>query len=169
MNYPAYSFPDLIKLSHHVFATLYQNKNTREKLLHSAIPIKSGSIFGTFEVAEILPAPNKYTLQVNDNTHIMLSPDVLRYVNHSCNPNVFFDTTTFELVAIRKIDKGDEFTFFYPSTEWNMESPFNCCCGETNCLRNIQGASFLSPETAARYRFTDFISKKLSISHLQIV
>ncbi len=169
MNYPAHSFLKLIKISHHSFATLYQNKNTGEKSLHSAVSLKSDSIFGTFEATDILTTPNKYTLQVNENTHIILSPDVLQYVNHSCNPNIFFDTTTFELIAIRDIAKGDEFTFFYPATEWNMESPFSCFCGENHCLHRIQGASFLSPETMTRYRFTDFISQKLNISHLQIV
>ncbi|HET7116817.1 MAG TPA: SET domain-containing protein-lysine N-methyltransferase [Hanamia sp.] len=169
MDYPALSLPELTKISHHSFATLYQNKITGEKSLLAAIAIKAGNIFGTFESSEILTKPNKYTVQVNENTHIILSPEVLQYINHSCNPNVFFDTTTFELSALRDIAKGDEFTFFYPSTEWNMESPFNCFCGENNCLHKIQGASYLSPETISRYRFTDFIFQKLNISHLQIV
>src|SRR6185312_2089854 len=125
MDYPALSLPELNKISHHSFATLYQNKNTGEKSLHAAIAIKSGTIFGTFEASEILNAPNKYTVQIDDSTHIILSPEVLQYINHSCNPNVFFNTTTFELSALCDIAKGDEFTFFYPSTEWNMESPFN--------------------------------------------
>ena len=169
MDYTALSLPELNKISHHSFATLYQNKNTGEKSLHAAIDIKSGSIFGTFEALEILNTPNKYTVQVNDNTHIILNPEVLQYINHSCNPNVFFNTTTFELCALCDIAKGDELTFFYPSTEWNMESPFNCFCGEANCLHKIQGALFLSQETISQYKFTDFILQKLNISHLQIV
>src|SRR6185437_3355070 len=84
MNYPAHSFLKLIKISHHSFATLYQNKNTGERSLHSAVSLKSDSIFGTFEATDILTTPNKYTLQVNENAHIILSPDVLQYVNHSC-------------------------------------------------------------------------------------
>lgn len=169
MNYPAFSLPELTKISHHSFATLYQNKISGEKSLLAAISIKAGTVFGTFEAAEILDAPNKYTVQINDNTHIILNPELLQYINHSCNPNVFFDTTTFELSALCDIEKGDEFTFFYPSTEWNMESPFNCFCGCDNCLHKIQGALYLSPEIITRYRFTDFISQKLNISHLQIV
>jgi hypothetical protein len=169
MTYPAHSFSELTKISEHSFSTLCQNKITGEKSLLSAIAIKAGTIFASFEAANILAAPNKYTLQVNENTHIILSPDVLQFVNHSCNPNVFFDTTTFELSALRDIVKGDEFTFFYPSTEWNMESPFNCSCGENNCLHTIKGASVLSAETISRYRFTDFISKKLNIPHLQLI
>lgn len=169
MDYPALSLPESTKISHHSFATLYQNKITGEKSLLAAIAIREGDIFGTFESSEILTAPNKYTVQVNDNTHIILNPEVLQYINHSCNPNVFFDTTTFELSALRDIAKGDELTFFYPSTEWNMESPFNCFCGEANCLHKIRGALFLSPEAISQYKFNDYILQKLNISHLQIV
>jgi len=169
MNYPAVSLPELTKISHHSFATLYQNKNTGEKSLHAAIAFKSGTIIGTFEASEILPAPNKYTVQVNDNVHIILCPEVLQYINHSCDPNVFFNTSTYELSALCDIAKGDELTFFYPSTEWKMESPFNCFCGEANCLHKIQGALFLSQETISQYKVSDFILQKLNISHLQIV
>lgn len=169
MNNTALSLPELTKISHHAFATLYRNKNTGEKSLHAAIDFKEGNIFATFEASEILNTPNKYTVQVNDDTHIILNPEVLQYINHSCDPNVFFNTTTFELIAIRDIAKGDEFTFFYPSTEWLMDAPFNCFCGNDNCLHKIQGASFLSSENVARYRFTNFISQKLNTSHLQIV
>lgn len=169
MNYQAFSLPELTRISHHGFAALYHNKTTGEKSLHSLVHIKSGNIFATFEAGKILNAANKYTVQVNDETHIILSPEVLQYINHSCNPNVFFNTTTFELSALMDIAKGDEFTFFYPSTEWNMDEPFNCFCGTDNCLHRIQGASFLSSETISRYKFTDFISQKLNISRLQAV
>lgn len=169
MNYPAPSFAELTSVSHASFATLGLNKITGEKSLLSTIAIQAVSIFGTFKAANILSTPNKYTIQVDENKHIILKPEFLQYTNHSCNPNIFFDTSTFELVALRDIAKGDELTFFYPSTEWNMESSFECCCGETNCLHNIQGASHLSPETIARYRFTNFISQKLNIPHLQII
>lgn len=169
MDYTATSLPQLSKISHHGFAALYQNKTTREKSLHATIAFKKDNVFATFEASETLTSPNKYTVQVGEYSHIILSPEVLQYINHSCNPNVFFNTTTFELSALRDIPKGDELTFFYPSTEWNMESPFNCFCGEPNCLHKIQGAIYLSPDQINQYRFTDFILQKLKISHLQIV
>lgn len=169
MDYPAISLPQLSKISHHGFAALYQNKTTGEKSLHATIAFKKDMVFATFEAGEVQASPNKYTVQVGEYSHIILSPEVLQYINHSCNPNVFFNTTTFELSALRDISKGDEFTFFYPSTEWDMEAPFNCFCSETNCLHKIQGAFYLSPENINQYRFTDFILQKLNISHLQIV
>jgi hypothetical protein len=169
MNYSEISLPHLTKISHHGFCTLYQNKITGEKSLHAAVTIKAETIFATFEAAAIVKYPNKFTIQVNEHTHIILSPEVLQFINHSCNPNIFFNTTTFEIKALRDISRGDEYTFFYPSTEWLMDAPFNCFCGADNCLHKIEGASFLTAESIARYRFTDFILQKLTSAHLQIV
>ncbi len=169
MNSIAYSLPNLTKISHYGFATLYQNNITGEKSLHATVHHKAGDIFSKFDAAEIRTVPDKYTVQVNDDTHIILDPEFLQYINHSCNPNVFFDTTRMELSCLKDIAPGDELTFFYPSTEWSMASPFNCFCGDNNCLHKIQGASFLPPELIYHYKFTDFIMDKLNIPHLQKV
>jgi hypothetical protein len=169
MNYSAYSLPNLTKISLYGFATLYHNQVTGEKYLHATVSFKAGDIFSTFEAAEVLPYPNKYTVQVNDDVHIILHPEFLQYINHSCNPNVFFDTTKMQLSCLRDIHAGDELTFFYPSTEYAMAEPFNCFCGAENCLHKIQGASFLSQEIIHQYRFSDFIMQKLNIPYLQKV
>jgi hypothetical protein len=169
MEYSAYSLPNLTKISHYGFATLYQNNVTGEKSLHATVPYNKGDVFSTFEAAETLTAPNKYTVQLADNVHIILAPEFLQYINHSCDPNVFFDTSKMELSCLKNIAAGDELTFFYPSTEYQMESPFNCFCGSNQCLHSIQGAAFLSYEIISHYRFTDFIMQKLNIHYLQKV
>jgi len=169
MNSSAYSLPNLIRISHYGFATLYQNNITGEKSLHATVSHEAGDVFATFEAAETLAGPNKYTVQVSDEIHIILHPGFLQYMNHSCDPNVFFDTKKMQLSSLKDIHAGDEFTFFYPSTEFAMASPFNCFCGSNNCLHKIQGASFLSQEIIHQYKFTDFILQKLNIPHLQKV
>ena len=169
MTYSAYSLPNLTKISNYGFARLYQNNITGEKSLHATVSYKAGDVFSKFEAAETLTTPNKYTVQVNEEIHIILDPEFLQYINHSCNPNVFFDTTRMELSCLKDISSGDELTFFYPSTEFAMASPFNCFCGANNCLHKIQGASFLSQEVIHHYKFTDFIMQKLNIPHLQKV
>lgn len=167
MNYSAYSLPNLTNISHYGFARLYQNNVTGEKSLHATVSYKSGDSFATFEAAETLAQPNKYTVQVEENVHIILHPEFLQYINHSCNPNVFFDTTKMELSCLKNIAAGDELTFFYPSTEYSMAAPFNCFCGSNNCLNKIQGAAFLSHANIIHYKFSDFIMQKLNIPHLQ--
>lgn len=75
------------------------------------------------------PRPHKSqspNSQVGEDKHIELSPAWLEHVNHSCEPNAIFNTTTFNFEALRDIEVGDELCFFYPSTEWAMDSPFQC-------------------------------------------
>ena len=59
----------------------------------------------------------------------------------SCEPNVAFDVERWALVALSPVAPRDELTFFYPSTEWTMASPFDCACQSPRCLRRIAGAS----------------------------
>lgn len=51
----------------------------------------------------------------------------------------------------RELKVGDQLTFFYPSTEWEMARGFECACGEEGCLGTIRGARWLSGETLGRW------------------
>ncbi|KAF8159803.1 hypothetical protein B0H34DRAFT_418720 [Crassisporium funariophilum] len=80
--------------------------------------------------------------------HLELHSDFV-YANHSCGPNIVFDMSSHDpsewhLRALKRIVPGDAVTFFYPSTEWDMDQPFNCTCGTAMCLKTIQGAKYLS-------------------------
>ncbi|KAJ3489644.1 hypothetical protein NLI96_g1966 [Meripilus lineatus] len=80
--------------------------------------------------------------------HISLNSDLV-YANHSCEPSVYFDLSSpdrsrWHVRAARRIEKGEYITFFYPSTEWDMEQPFECRCGAKSCLRYIRGAKYLT-------------------------
>ncbi|KAG9128151.1 hypothetical protein FRC07_004263 [Ceratobasidium sp. 392] len=89
---------------------------------------------------------------------------VLVYVNHSCSPNAAFDLnssnkTEWNFRALRDIHPGQELSFFYPSTEWNMDQGFQCKCGSENCLGYINGAKYL---TRAQLEERDFVSSYIS-------
>ena len=60
--------------------------------------------------------------------------------NHSCDPATYIDTENLQIIALRDISKGDELTFFYPSTEWEMIQPFQCNCQAQNCIKEVKGA-----------------------------
>ena len=149
-------------LSKHGFADIMQNSSTGEKSLHATTFFDVGDTICAFGANKVLDTPNYLTVQTGEDKHITLDPEFLQYINHSCNPNVFFNTTTMELVALKEIQPGDEMMFFYPSTEWKMEQPFDCFCGTHQCLHRIQGAFYLSKAEAGRYRLTDFILEKLN-------
>lgn len=148
-------------ISKHGFADIMQNSGTGEKSLHASAFFDAGDVICGFASDRVLDTATYLTVQTGINTHITLDPEFLQYINHSCRPNVFFDTTAMQLVALAGIQPGDELMFFYPSTEWSMVQPFDCFCGTTQCLHRIQGASYLSDEEAMQYRLTDFILEKL--------
>jgi hypothetical protein len=72
-------------------------------------------------------------------------------MNHSCNPNVILDTSRMVAIATRDLAAGDELTFFYPSTEWEMSAPFICLCGAPSCIHVVAGARFLPLSTLEQH------------------
>jgi hypothetical protein len=90
------------------------------------------------------------TVQISAHHHIE-ELGILAYLNHSCQPNTIVDTTAFTVTTARDIQPGEELTFFYPSTEWEMDRPFICLCGAPQCVRLVAGAKYLSIDTLARY------------------
>ncbi|NES04652.1 MAG: SET domain-containing protein [Okeania sp. SIO2F4] len=143
------------------FAAINECQLTKDKSLHSLIEINPGEIISEFGSKEVLDTPNYLTVQISDSEHIMLAPEFLQYINHSCSPNVFFDTTNMVVMALQKIEIGEEFTFFYPSTEWSMDQGFDCLCQSENCLEYIQGAAHLPPEILRKYKLSQYIEQKL--------
>ena len=148
-------------ISEHGFAEIIQNTITNQKSLHALVPFKKGDFVSNFSAGDIYNLPNYLTVQRGIDEHITLRPEFLQYINHSCNPNVFFNTTTMEVIAIRDIEPNEEFSFFYPSTELDMAQPFLCYCGTKDCLQNIKGAKYIPGEILKNYRLTDFIQQQL--------
>lgn len=144
-------------VSKHPCANVFSDTATGQKSLHAAKAFQPGEIISPFRAGVTQSFATYLTVQTGPETHITLVPEFLQYINHSCEPNVFFDTTAMQLVCLKPIEAGEEFTFFYPSTEWEMAQPFVCNCGHPSCLQLINGASHLSAETLSRYRLTDFI------------
>jgi hypothetical protein len=149
-------------ISNHVIAEVRQKLSNEQNALFALRSYRPGEIIAGFSAGTIAAEPTYLTVQVGTGKHITLQPEFLQYINHSCDPNVFFNTTTMELVALKELKQEDEMTFFYPSTEWKMTQPFNCYCGSLRCLGEIQGAFYLSREAKANYRFTDFIQQQLA-------
>ena len=64
------------------------------------------------------------------------------------------------LSTLRPILGGDEVSFFYPSTEWKMTEPFDCLCGNDDCLGHVSGAAYLGHDNLSKYRLSDYIIHK---------
>lgn len=112
----------------------------------------------------IYKSPSYLTIQIGDAQHIAIEPEYLQFLNHSCDPNCFPDFDQRKLIALKKIEVGEELRYFYPSTEWSMDRPFLCNCESDRCLSMINGAKYLPMETLSKYQISSYILTKKSES-----
>jgi len=146
-----------ILISSHPNCEVRQNILTKQNGLFATETFCNGDNIIHFGSSKIVTTPNYLTVQIGEDKHIHLSPEYLQYTNHSCEPNVLFNTSTMELECLTDVAIGDEFTFFYPATEWEISQTFNCHCGKPACVGLIKGASELSVDVLRKYKLTEFI------------
>lgn len=101
----------------------------------------------------VVAQPSRWSIQVGEAEHVELPAPLpladeldchpWRFLNHACAPNAMLCGRT--LVARRAIAKGDEVTFDYTTTEYEMACPFLCGCGAPDCLGVVRGFRWLSP------------------------
>jgi hypothetical protein len=153
------SNPTQLKLiSSHPNCEVKQHLTNDQNALFATTAFLKEDIIINFGSSKIVTTPNYLTVQIGENKHIHLNPEYLQYINHSCEPNILFNTSTMQLECLTDILIGDELTFFYPATEWNMSQKFVCHCGKPSCVGLIQGAAELPTEVLKKYKLTDFIS-----------
>jgi len=76
------------------------------------------------------------------------------YMNHSCNPNCFFEMksiSVYDVYAQRDIAEGEEFTHDYTATSVDQFAGkgfwvLKCDCGSENCRGKVTGDFFSMPE-----------------------
>lgn len=146
--------------------------------LVSLVDREPGALFAKIE-GTVVASHRAYTsVQVNEHTDIELNSDLV-FCNHSCNPSVVFDMKSFQVRVVNEmpLKAGDDITFFYPSTEWEMQQPFvsfllyfvpghsltdemmdhmltlgqHCRCGSENCVGIVRGAKYLDDATLEKY------------------
>jgi hypothetical protein len=127
---------------------------------------KKGDLICRITDYHITDRPTYQTVQVGPHSHIE-ELGILAYLNHSCQPNVIVDTTELAVYAARNIQPDEELTFFYPSTEWEMDRPFICLCGAPQCVRLVAGAKYLSIDTLSRYFINQHI-REMAIAALNV-
>ena len=66
-----------------------------------------------------------------------------KYINHSCDPNVFERQR--KLFAMRSIKKGEELFYDYAISDVDDEWKMICKCGSRNCRKVINGHFFQLP------------------------
>ena len=76
--------------------------------------------------------------------------DLLDYVDHSCEPNSVFDVDRLAMVALRRIERGEAITFFYPGAEVELAMDFDCQCGSPDCIGHLKGGFYLTARQMRR-------------------
>ncbi len=143
------------------FCELRKDESNGHLGLFSRKKFSMGDLVINFGSSTMLDTPNYLTVQIGINQHILMSPEYLQFTNHSCNPNLLYNTATMELECLRDISIGDELTFFYPATEWKMSQKFECQCGEIDCIGLVKGAADIAIEILNKYKLTNFIKSML--------
>jgi len=148
---------DFVSISLHESCEVKQNKENKQHGLFANTSFKTGDVIVAFKASKVVDAPNYLTVQISETQHIHLLPEYLQYVNHCCEPNVLFNTSTMQLECINDIALGEGLCFFYPATGWRMAQQFICNCGKPSCVGLVQGAADTSSEVLNKYKLTDFI------------
>ena len=104
--------------------------------------------------------PTRHSVQIGPSLHIDLpdgyGPDEIldrfywRFMNHSCEPSAII--RGLDVLALRPIQPGEEVTFDYNTTEYEMAEPFECRCGSANCVGLVRGYRFLADQERDRLR-----------------
>ena len=123
----------------------------------------ANAVFCPMEFGPMRSQPWRHSIQIAFDEHAEPLPNFLRYLNHSCDPNLFIDVRAGQVMTLRPIAVAEELTFFYPSTEWRMQAPFSCACGAPLCLEQIRGASELPAGVLQRYRLSPVIVELIAL------
>lgn len=108
---------------------------------------------------QVAAQSSKHTIQRWESEHLSPNGALWAWVNHACIPNCTIDFDTWELVSRGPIRAGEEISFNYNSTEWELSSPFSCACGSPNCGQVIRGFRYL--DGAQRNDLRPFLSPYL--------
>jgi SET domain len=120
-------------------------------------PVAEGELLFGIE-GELTTTPNRYTVQIGHDAHVdvpgeydfeaILDRFYWRFMNHSCDPTVFIRGRS--VISLKPVSFGQDITFNYNTTEFDMAEPFACRCGSVRCARQVQGFRHLSGEERER-------------------
>jgi hypothetical protein len=106
--------------------------------------------------------PSATTLQLAEGHHYESSAGLLG-MNHHCSANgyICFEDLTYRV--LRDVPAGEELTFNYCTTEFELANPFHCLCGSPDCLGWVGGFKYLKPGDVAKIAalLSPFLASKL--------
>lgn len=106
----------------------------------------------------------QHTIQIDEHHHQAGTGEIDDYLNHSCDPNTALDFDRLELLAVRPLAPGEELSFNYLTSEWDMAAPFSCQCGASGCVGLVRGFRHLgrAQQDALVWRASPYLWRRLA-------
>eukprot|EP00924_Labyrinthula_sp_SR-Ha-C_P008318 snap_masked-scaffold_11-processed-gene-9.30-mRNA-1 protein AED:0.04 eAED:0.04 QI:0/-1/0/1/-1/1/1/0/173 len=109
--------------------------------------LKAGATLHVFE-EPVVDKPTMHTLQLAETRHV--SPfDGAECISHSCTNNnvaAIIEEKRAKFIILKDVKEGEELSFNYNCTEWDMNSPFVCQCAKCQGRKMVQGFKHLEDE-----------------------
>ena len=141
-------------------------------------PIEKGEILATFggaivnraQMATMSADRQARSVQVDDDCFVLGPPEREPgdSVNHSCNPNGGMKYSV-QVVAMRRIEPGEELSFDYAMTDGSDYDEFECQCGASNCRGKVTGNDWQLPDLQRRYAgyFSPYLQRRINAMRSQ--
>ena len=127
------------------------------------VVVFGGEVVQASQLAALSPAERLLTLQVEEDLYLVSRADgAADWVNHSCDPNCGL-RGQIALVAMRRLEPGEEICFDYAMSDGTPYDQFPCGCGARNCRGQVTGNDWSRPELWERYRgyFSPYIQRRI--------
>ncbi len=127
------------------------------------VVVWGGEALHASRLSTLSPAQRLLTIQVEEDLYLVSAEDgPADWVNHSCNPNCGLSGQV-ALVALRRLEPGEEVCFDYAMSDGSPYDQFTCGCGGADCRGKITGEDWSRPELWERYRghFSPYLQRRI--------
>ena len=127
------------------------------------VVVFGGEVVQAAQLEKLSPAERLLTLQVEEDLYLVSARDgAADWVNHSCAPNCGL-SGQIALVALRRLEPGEEICFDYAMSDGTSYDQFPCGCGALTCRGRVSGDDWQRPELWERYRghFSPYLQRRI--------
>ena len=127
------------------------------------VVVWGGEVLHASRLDSLSPAERLLTIQVEEDLYLVSATDgPADWVNHSCDPNCGL-SGQIALVAMRRLEPGEEVCFDYAMSDGSPYDEFSCGCGTATCRGQIRGDDWSRPELWKRYRghFSPYLQRRI--------
>ena len=113
---------------------------------------------------------DNYAYPISDDIFVTRSddPDKHTPINHSCEPNIWYDHGNENLYARINIKKGDQLTIDYATFITNKTLQIECKCGQACCRKVITSTDYMKQELIDKYKghYSCYLTTKVNYMRL---